>query len=219
MKSKTYSTDKITEDTAPTVAVGNGVIDTAPVVTKEQQKKITMLSRFKKLKSFKQFLEENLLMESPAYMRVHPEVNAEIMNGIIHDYRDSHEHVGGSMYKFKTKGDHFVLFHKTDDGRYHSGSFFKMNNDHIVHQVTDKIQKDIRPHSIYKNIQYMLDNGHEIRSDSTQSIGGSILWSKMHDNVRYNTAAVIQNGIHHPVENFKDKEGIFDPSEIYSIKK
>lgn len=40
----------IKEDTAPVVSVGNQVIDTAPVVTKENQKK--------RIKSFKEFVQK-----------------------------------------------------------------------------------------------------------------------------------------------------------------
>lgn len=45
----------LTEDEAPSVSVGNGVIDTDPVVTKNHQKKL----RMDNIKTFKEFLEQN----------------------------------------------------------------------------------------------------------------------------------------------------------------
>jgi ribosomal-protein-alanine N-acetyltransferase len=47
--------EMLMEDAAPTVAIGNGAMDNAPVVSKEQQKKIVTKG---KLKSFKEFCEE-----------------------------------------------------------------------------------------------------------------------------------------------------------------
>jgi hypothetical protein len=47
--------DELKEDAAPAVSIANGVMDTTPVVSKEQQKKIVVKG---KLKSFKEFCEE-----------------------------------------------------------------------------------------------------------------------------------------------------------------
>lgn len=52
-KIEIVKTHHLNEDEAPTVSVGNEVIDVGPVVTKEMQKKYTK----KKIKSFKEFFE------------------------------------------------------------------------------------------------------------------------------------------------------------------
>jgi hypothetical protein len=224
MKNKTYTiiSGVLVEDTAPTVSVANGAIDTSePVVSKKEQKKIVNKNR---LKSFKEFCEmrnatsHDLLSESPEYWPTDREVNSEILNGIIEKNKEHAIHLGDGKYKIKMKSNHFVVFRKNKQGLPHSVSIFETTPTHLVHSVADKMGH-ASPEYIYKNIQDELDKGHEIHSDEKQSIGGSTLWKNMHTSVAYNQAFVMKHGMRTPVKNFYDKEGIFDPAETYIISK
>jgi hypothetical protein len=172
----------ITEDTEPTVAVGNGAIDTAPVVTKEQQKKITMLSRFKKLKSFKQFLEESLLLEMPEIVNVDKQdYPTRLRNSVI----SLHKKFGSTNGKIEI-GNHTYMFHGPVDAPHSISHFNQDHPDFITHENVAKCEGgDVN--KIISNIETVARTRKPVQSYMTNSKGAISLWKNVASKFPNNT--------------------------------
>lgn len=128
---------------------------------------------------------------------------------------DNHYAIGlsdGTMY----------LYHKNGE-KYHSISLFRKDSDNeFTHLLTVKGPHVKSATGIYKNIQYMLDNGFTVGSDEEQTRGGRNLWKNIHHHVDFTKASLhdIHTGIHiKDVNDFSDVSSIESDPYIYKIKK
>jgi len=185
MESKTYSTGKITEDTAPTVAVGNGVIDTAPVITKEQQKKITMLSRLKRLKTFPEFIVETLLLEMPSIENI----DKDGFGKRLAELTQRVHKISGSTNNEIKYGNDIYKFHGNIENPHSISRFDGSHPDFYVHADTAKLHGG-SAENIIRNIEDIASKNKPVQSHDINTAGSKNLWKRISEKHPNNTFVV-----------------------------
>ena len=132
--------------------------------------------------------------------------------------------IGKNHYAVRLSNGNMYFYHKDAD-KIHSASLFIPDNfalpnaySHVLASKGDA--KDAS--GIYKNIQFMLDNGKTVTSDTDQTRGGRNLWRNIHKHVKFNKVSLhdIDTGKHvKDVENFEELSKTESDPYIYTIKK
>lgn len=135
----------------------------------------------------------------------------------------SHE-IGKNHYAARMSNGDMYFYHKDGD-KHHSISLFVPDSftaqnaySHVLASKGDVADAS----GIYKNIQFMLNNGKIVTSDKDQTRGGRSLWRNMHKHVQFSKASLhdIDTGKHvKDVENFEELSKTESDPYIYAIKK
>ena len=178
---------------------------------------------------FDKIVNAYLLMNEMTSIYKDHEISATDMHNditqLINKIHHLSHNIGSDHFAVQLPNGNMYLYHKNGN-TIHSASLFERGSlgdrNAYRHALTSKGDSISDASGIYKNIQFIIDNGKTVTSDDNQTRGGRNLWRNIHKHVNFGKASLydIKTGKHvKDVDNFESLSKTDDDPYVYSIKK